>query len=309
MPTGLPQVALNVPTRPVPIKALQRSPRAALLAMPGHGQVVLFDGEFAQLGVLPCELPTVSGIAFSTDGSQLAIAAGQAGRRGRALVHDVRTGERIAAVGKLRDLPLAVAMHGDLVALGGSGKRARVYELPDGRELFSGKHEDFVLGLSFGPDGKLLAAADRTGTVVVWDLRRGTAEARLRGHRGAAHAVAFHQSGKWLVTAGADGTVRSWDVDEGKERWRKNAHAGQALAIAIGPGDSIASSGSDGRIVVHNAAGRPIAQSTKTGDWLYAVAFGADDSVTFAGDFRGLIHRFSVKDRKLSALVVLEPAQ
>ena len=96
---------------------------------------------------------------------------------------------------------------------------------------------------------------------------------------------------------------------EGKERWRKNAHNGQALAIAIGPRDSIASSGSDGRVVVHDAAGKALAQSNKLGDWLYCVAFGADNSVVFAGDWQGVVHRFSVKDGKSSSLAPFQPAQ
>ena len=309
MPIDLPDHALELPAQASPIQALQRSPRAPLIAVAGHKQTLLVDGEFQRLGILPSEFPTVSRVAFSTDGSHLAVGAGQEGRRGRALVHDVVSGKHIATVGKLRDLPLAIAMHGDRVALGSSNKRTSVWSVRDNKEVFSGKHEDFVLGLSFSPQDDFLAAADRTGTVVVWDLRRGTAEAQLRGHEGAANGVAFHRSGKWLVSAGADGTVRSWDVLEGKERWRKSAHSGQALAVAIGPNDSIASSGSDGRVVVYDAAGKELAKSNPLGDWLYCVAFGTDNSVVFAGDWQGLVHRFSVKDRKSSPLAPFQPAQ
>lgn len=314
LPAELPAVRLARPAQPVPVRALARSPRAALLAMPGHGQVLLLDRGLARLGVLPGAHPTVATVAFAGDGSLLAVGCGEAGRRGRAVVHDVRTGRALGEVGSERDLPLALALHrGDdgrvMVALGGAGRRARVHALADGEVLLEGKHDDFVLGLSFSPDGALLAAADRAGAVVLWELDGGRQGALLRGHEGAVHAVAFDAGGANLATAGADGTVRLWDPREGKERWRQNAHRGQALAVAVGPGGAVASCGSDGRIAVFTAAGRPTAASNPVGEWLYCAAFGAGDGEVVAGDAQGRLHRFEVKGRKLSLAVPLEPEQ
>src|SRR5262249_45781432 len=142
MPEKLPAVPVRLPPRAVPLQTLARSPRAALLALPGCGQVLLFDGALQQLGVLPCAQPRIGALQFSTDGAWLAAACGEAGRAGRAVVYDVRTGEVAATVGKERDVPLAVAAHRGrgLIALGGSSKRAHLFTAA-GAELFAGRHD------------------------------------------------------------------------------------------------------------------------------------------------------------------------
>jgi WD40 repeat protein len=240
------------------------------------------------------------------------MAGGEPGKRGAAVLYDVRTGATLATLGDERDVPLAAAVHrgAGLVALGGSGKCARVHRIADGTELLAGKHEDFVLALAFAPDGKWLAAGDRTGNVSVWETKDGRVFQTLLGHQGAVHTVAFDRSGKSLLTAGADGTVRLWDVEQAKERWRQNAHPNQqALAACFGPGDAIASCGSDGVVQVFTTAGAAKAKSAATGEWLYAVAFGADDNVVFAGDWQGRVHRLDVASRQLTATVPLATAR
>ncbi|MEO6597810.1 MAG: hypothetical protein ABIP94_23945, partial [Planctomycetota bacterium] len=174
----------------------------------------------------------------------------------------------------------------------------------------AGKHEDFVLCLSFAPDGKWLAAGDRAGTVQVWETANGRIFQTLAGHRGAVNAAVFDRTGKSLLTAGADGTLRLWDVAAGKERWRQDAHPNQqALAAAFGPGDAVASCGSDGVIAVFSMAGRALTKSPAIGEWLYAVAFGADDAVVMAGDWQGRVHRFDTKGKKVTATVPLAEQQ
>lgn len=307
VPQDLPEVALRLPRRPGPVTSLARSARAPLLAMPGEQQVLLLDGDLGAVGVLACELPEVECVAFSRDGGTLLAAGGEAGRRGQAVLFDVRTGAVRATIGKDRDAPLAAAVHpgAGLVALGGSSKQARVYRVADNSLAFAGRHDDFVLCLDFAPDGALLAAGDRAGAVQVWATGNGTLEQTLLGHRGAVHGLCFHRGGRMLATVGEDGTLRLWDVASGKERWQKPAHRGAALAVAFGPGDALASCGSDGTIQVFTTAGKAVATSKAVGEWLYAVAFGADDGVVLAGDWRGRVHRFEVASRQLSAAVPL----
>ncbi|HEX5053494.1 MAG TPA: c-type cytochrome domain-containing protein [Planctomycetota bacterium] len=312
MPGTMPTTALRTPHRPGPVASLVRSPRAPLLAMPGLQQVLLCDAELRPIGVLPCDLAHVGAVAFAEDGSAVLAAGGEPGRRGSAVLFDVRSGAVLTTCGAEKDCPLAAAVHrgAGLVALGGSSKRARVLRIADGAEVLAGRHDDFVLCLAFDPAGKLLAAGDRAGSVQLWETAGGRIFQTLAGHQGAVHAVAFDRTGKSLLTAGADGTLRLWDVAAAKERWRQNAHPGQqALAAAFGPGDAVASCGSDGVIAVFSAAGRPVARSPAAGEWLYAVAFGADDAVVWAGDWLGRVHRFDVAKKVLTSKVPLAPAQ
>lgn len=297
MPRALPEVELRSPTRPAALKSLARSPRAPLLALPGLQQVRLLDANLDAIGVLPCPLAQIDAVAFSADGRFLLAAGGDPGRRGRAVLYDVRTGGQLGEFGAEKDVPLAAAVDGrlGLVALGGSSKQVRVHRIKDGSLAFAGKHDDFVLGLDFARSGEWLAAADRSGVVKVWDTTSGRLEQTLVGHRGAVHAVAFHRGGKLLASVGADGTVRMWDVAEGKEKWRQTAHRGEALAVALGPDETLATCGSDGRIKLYTAQGRERGTSPVLGEWLYSVAFGADGKTVFAGDWQGRTHRFAVK--------------
>ena len=308
MPEAIPQLALHTPMRPGPVSSLARSPRAPLLALPGLQQLLLYNTDLKRIAVLPCALARIGAVAFAEDGSIVMACGGEPGQRGAAVLYDVHTGAVLATCGNERDVPLAAAVHkaAGLVALGGSSKHVRVYRIDDGQQVLAGKHDDFVLSVAFAPDGRWVAAGDRAGVVQVWEIKGGRVFQTLQGHQGAVHALAFDRSGASLLTAGADGTVRLWDVAEAKERWRQNAHPNQqALAVAFGPGDAVASCGSDGVIQVYTASGSAVATSKATGEWLYAVAFGADDGVVFAGDWQGRVHRFDVKQKQLTASVPL----
>lgn len=309
LPSEVPPLAVKRAARDAPIASLVRSPTAPLLAVPGVQQVLLLDGDGHLAAVLPSPLPQLGPLAFAEDGSTLLVTGGERGRRGVGVVHDVRTGAVLATVGAERDVPLAAALHqrAGLVALGGAGKHARVHRLRDGGVTMAGKHADFVLALAFAPDAAWLAAADRAGGVIVWETATGRVFQQLTGHQGAVHALAFDRGGKNLLTAGADGTLRLWDVAAAKERWRQNAHANQqALACAFGPGDVLASAGSDGVIATFSSAGKPGAKSKPAGDWLYALAFGNDGDHVLAGDWRGRLHCFDVAKKALT--VVAPPA-
>jgi hypothetical protein len=301
MPADLPPVQVHSAVRPQTVRCLARSPHAPLLAMPGLQQVLLFDAQLRPLGVLPCPLEHVESVAFAADGAVLVAAGGERGRLGQAVLYDVRTGERRGTFGNERDAVLAAAVHParGLVALGGPAKVARVIATADGKELFAGKHDDFVLALEFSPDGKLLAAGDRAGTIQLWETKGGRIGQTLLGHRGAVNALTFTRGGKQLASVGEDGTLRMWDVDSGKEQGRQQAHTGEALAVAAGPGDALATVGSEGTIKVWAGGSRLVATSPGIGEWLYSVAFGADADTVYVGDWQGRVHCFDVKQKQL----------
>lgn len=75
-------------------------------------------------------------------------------------------------------------------------------------------HTEYISALECSPSGKILASADTGGTIILWDLAKGTAIKRCRGHgKGGIWSLSFSAESTVLVSGGADGTVRVWDVE------------------------------------------------------------------------------------------------
>ncbi|ORC89523.1 putative U4/U6 small nuclear ribonuclear protein [Trypanosoma theileri] len=76
-----------------------------------------------------------------------------------------------------------------------------------------------TLDVSFHPDGSLLAATDRAGRVVVWDVRCGAAvhiaAGAHGGHLNRSTCVAWSPCGVRFASGGADNVVHVWDVRVG----------------------------------------------------------------------------------------------
>jgi WD40 repeat protein len=72
----------------------------------------------------------------------------------------------------------------------------------------------------FAPDGRRVAASLESsaedGSVRVWGVADGEAEAVLAGHERGAVGLAFNTDGARLLTTSGDGTVRLWEVTSGR---------------------------------------------------------------------------------------------
>lgn len=93
-------------------------------------------------------------------------------------------------------------------------KTVRMWSITTGQcvRVFTG-HNEFISALECSPDGKILASADGGGSIILWDLQKGTQIKRCRGHgRGGIWSLSFSVESTVLTSGGADGTVRVWDV-------------------------------------------------------------------------------------------------
>jgi len=109
----------------------------------------------------------------------------------------------------------------------------RLWNLSTGRPVGAPLHasaQNGVLGVAFGPDGKLLATAGGDGTVRLWNLSTGQPIGApiQTGALNGVFGVAFSPDGKLLASGGADGTVRLWQVS-------LFAHPYAALCAYVGP--------------------------------------------------------------------------
>lgn len=93
-----------------------------------------------------------------------------------------------------------------------------------------------LFALAFSPDGALLAAAGRTGEIVVFKTADGSRVATLTGFSGSIHSLAFHPGGARLAAAGFDGKVHFYEMPSGK-------HIASELPVPMSSGRAGAGTG------------------------------------------------------------------
>ena len=231
------------------MRAVAASPGAPLLAAPGFGQVLLLhQHSFQELGVLEFPFGQVEALSFSADASAFVAAGGTPGKQGGAVVYDVRTGDIRGRFGERKDAALAAALapRGDLVAVGGTRRRVRVFRVSDGAALWQHAHDDWVTAMAFSPDGKMLATADRQGGVVVREADNGREVHDFKGADGVVTSLAFSPDAASLATAGADRSVSLFRMRDGRRMFRKASHTDQALCVTWRSPSSLVSAGADG---------------------------------------------------------------
>ncbi|HEY1001218.1 MAG TPA: CHAT domain-containing protein [Streptosporangiaceae bacterium] len=106
-------------------------------------------------------------------------------------------------------------------------------------------HTDWVYGVAFSPDGRLLATASFDGTARVWDLATGEQRRTLTGHINWVYGVAFSPDGRLLATASADMTARVWDLATGGHLRTLTGRTDWVRDVAFSPDGRLLATASD----------------------------------------------------------------
>ena len=155
-------------------------------------------------------------------------------------------------------------------------------------------HPGPITALAVSVDGQMVATADATGAIRVWDLPAGTQRLALAGHTGTVRALAFAPGGD-IFSCGDDGTVRSWDLVTGQPGRAYPGHTGAVRGVACSTdGQWLATGGADATVRIYKVATGACVQ-TLTGHTgpVNAVAFSPDGRSVLSGsdDRTGLIWR------------------
>jgi WD40 repeat protein len=159
---------------------------------------------------------SIPAIAFTVDGKSLALANGDIIR-----LRDV-TNQRFVSTlrGDNSFYSLSLSADGRTAAAGDTAGALFIWELssesPSHKFTTQPGEEEGVSTLvwevAFTPDGSLIASADGSGSINVWDVKTGELLTSLPGHKLAVSAISFNPDGRTLASGGLDGAIYIWQA-------------------------------------------------------------------------------------------------
>jgi WD40 repeat protein len=97
-----------------------------------------------------------------------------------------------------------------------------------------GKHDKFIYGTAFSPDGASLVSVGSDRRIWLYDGKTGEAKNQIGEgeHKGSIFGVSWAKDSKKLVTASGDQTVKIWDVEAAKciQTWRMGEEGSVSIA-------------------------------------------------------------------------------
>ena len=279
---------------------LNRSSNAARYAM-------LTAAAMPAVRVLGENAEPVHSVAFSPDGTTLAVGSGRPGTAtsgdGVVRLWEVATGRQsgVLEAGSQPVLAVAFSHDGNIVAGGSRNGFVLLWDVtthqPVGRPLRAGTGP--VTSLAFSPRGSILAVGGTGGIVRLWDVTsRRPVGGPLTGVSGAVTSVAFSRDGKVLATGGKDGTARLWDVATHEPVGGPlTGHTGAVTSVAFSPdGKTLATGSSDGTVRLWDVATGGLTGGPLTGHTgaVTSVAFSRDGKILATGSKDGTARLWDV---------------
>lgn len=263
------------------------APNGSTVAVNDGSQIGLWDLSTMTLVGTITPARSSQAIAYSPDGSLLAINMGGSGIS----LWDIAAGaEKLLIAGSIQsDAALVFSPDGSLLAGSTTDSKGHLWRVADGSEaaLLEG-HTRYVYDFVFSPDGSVLATASYDKSVRVWDVATGSEMAVLVGTEeqplNEAFSVAVSPDGQTLASGHANGLVVYWDV---------NALApAQVFGPGVGNIVDLAFSADGTQVLTTTkqpynyatvalwdaASGEPIAQSVGHTTYMTAAVFSMDNT-------------------------------
>ncbi|MBT9314093.1 TIR domain-containing protein [Leptothoe spongobia] len=130
----------------------------------------------------------------------------------------------------------------------GADNTIRVWKIQE--ELFQvlDEHKDAMRDVSFSPDGGLMAVAEGSRVIKLWNTTTDDHSLLqiLQGHEKLIYSVNFSPNGKTLVSTSDDQTIKVWQVGNDQPVRTLTGHQGRVYASSFSPdGKLLATSSSD----------------------------------------------------------------
>ncbi len=248
----------------------------------------------------------VRGVAFSPDGTRLAIAS-QDGD-----FHAVTLWEWDSPGSRGNELPVRHPGPVHCVAYGPDGRHVASgsadgtliifdHEAPRMRHRISAR-QGSVRCLAFSPDGLSIATGGDDGTVVIWNRHTGERSKGLLPDPGSpVTCLTYNPQGDRLFVGGWDRRVRTFDVRSSDELWTSAEHGGPVSGLAVDPDGRWVASAADRTVRLLSALDGKQAQALSGhGGPVSSVAFGPKRGQVVSG---GADHTLRVWDAASGAAV------
>jgi WD40 repeat protein len=194
---------------------------------------------------------------------------------------------------------IAVSPDGQLVAIG-SGQELTIASSQSGETLRTfPDHQTTINRLVFSNDNRILASADETGAIKLWDLANGQLKVTF-STGGKVTAVRFAPGDRTLATAGEDGTVSLWDLQTRAPVLQLKKHSGAVNAIAFSADGALMATGGDDRtVIIWDTASGKSRRTLKGHDLtVTSLAFSPDASLIACGSGNASVVLWDVQTGK-----------
>lgn len=260
----------------------------------------------------------VNAVTFSSDGSVLYAAGGEAGIVGEVRSWKMADGTALKSFEGHTDACYGIALSpdGKLLATGAYDQKIRLWDSQTGTELKMLKgHNGSVNALAFRPDGKVLASASSDRTVKLWSVPEGARLDTFSQPLKEQNAIVFSLNGQQLFGVGMDSRIRVWQISASAKEGSNSlvtsrfAHEGGIIGLSLSrDGKWLASSATDRSMKIWDAASlteKVILE--KQPDWSPALSFG-DQTALIAGRVDGSLSLYhSATGKPIMAVAVAKP--
>ncbi len=141
-----------------------------------------------------------------------------------------------------------------------------------------------VRGVTFSPDGSIIAASDERGTITLADAESGTVLRTWSAGSAVVTSVAFDPEGRRLATADLDGSIAIWNAATGEQERTFRGHQAGVLAVGFSPdGDVLASSAVDATVRLWDVGSGKLVGDLRGHNWgVPRIAFAASRGALYS---------------------------
>lgn len=322
--------------RPLPITSLLLTADARYLLVGGYHEILLFDlgkekpqpKTAAQLvGRVRIRPERVHALLWLNDGKTLALAGGRAGQEGNVQLLHFDVSQWISSPVTIKDgtqplggifdrellqtndvmLTLAHEPKGSWLAAGGSDRIVHLWKLPEAKpEAVDMAHADWIYGLAFTQDGKLMISTSRDKTCKSWNLEQKSLVYTFRDHQATVYSCWPKPDNKTIISVGEDSPLRLWTLDGSNKQTRILPGHGKAVyqIVAIPNSSFLATCSGDQTVRIWNHDnGRGMRNLTGLNAPIYAMTVAPDGSWIAAGSSQGEVALWKVQDRTATPMV------